>query len=259
MTGVDAWGNGPAHSTRTVVVDTAGAGPDATSPRPPTRRPGSRRTAMGSATPISLDRHRIPRTGALEARVARRQLRRHRQTWTVPNGSAATTVTWDGRNDRTAHRARRRVHDHGRSTRRRRQHRRPVDRHGQPSSARCGRSRARGRSSSRRTWTRWRPSTKLSFVLARPMTVTWRLGTPPAPSSSTRYAAASLPAGSYGWWFDGRADRWHDAAAWPIHGRHHRDRRHAHRDRSVAFDPRRVHHQAERHDARAAGRRSRCR
>ena len=98
-------------------------------------------------------------------------------------------------------RPRRRLHDPGRAPRRRRQHRdaRRSDR--RRSSARCARSsRARGRSSSRRTTTRWPPTTKLSFVLARPMTVTWTIRNAAGAIVRTRLAAvgANRPAPTAG-------------------------------------------------------------
>ena len=47
--------------------------------------------------------------------------------------------------------------------------------------------------------------TRLSFVLARPMTVTLTVRDATGAVVTTHYDAAALPAGSYAWWFDGRA------------------------------------------------------
>ena len=47
--------------------------------------------------------------------------------------------------------------------------------------------------------------TLLSFTLARPMTVTWTLRNASGATVRTRLAAVGEAAGTYGWWFDGRA------------------------------------------------------
>ena len=48
-------------------------------------------------------------------------------------------------------------------------------------------------------------ATLLSFVLARPMTVSWTVRNAAGSTVATRYSESDLPAGSYGWWFHGKA------------------------------------------------------
>ncbi len=124
-------------------------------------------------------------------------------SWRVPNGSAATTVTWDGRKTNGA------VAPDGLYTIRLA----PRDVAGNLGAA-VDRTVAvvgamRALTSSRTIFfpqdkDTLATATKLSFVLARPMTVTWVVRNAAGAVVSTRYAAASLPAGSYGWWFYGR-------------------------------------------------------
>jgi flagellar hook assembly protein FlgD len=201
VTGVDAWGNGPAQSTRKVIVDTAP--PHLTSVTPgadpvPWFSPngdGVRDTIAFAAT-NSED-------GAIVARVLD-ATSTVIDSWTVANGSAATSVVWDGRkaNDAVApdglYTVRFAPRDVAGNTGA------PVDR----TVAVVGGMRAF--TSSRTIFfpqdnDAQAASTKLSFVLAHPMTVTLTVRNAAGTVVTTHFDAAALAAGTYTWWFNGRA------------------------------------------------------
>jgi flagellar hook assembly protein FlgD len=201
VTGVDGWGNAPAHSTRQVVVDTVapqltGVTPDADpmswfSPN----GDGVRDTLTFMAT-NSEDGELVAKILDGTSAVI--------DTWTVPNGSAATPVTWDGR------KASRAMAPDGSYTFRLA----PRDVAGNTGPA-VDRTVAlvgalRAVTSSRTIFfpqdnDKLASSTKLSFVLARPMTVTWTVQNDAGAIVATRHDAVGLAAGSYAWWFNGRA------------------------------------------------------
>jgi flagellar hook assembly protein FlgD len=201
VTAVDAWGNGPAHSTATVVVDTVA--PHLTSVTPGTdpvqwfspNGDGVRDTVSLAAS-NSED-------GAIVATVLDGSSAVI-DSWTVPNGSGATAVTWDGRTSNGA------VAPDGMYTFRVA----PRDVAGNTGAtmdrtvAVVGAMRALTSSSALffpQDNDTLASATKLSFSLARPMTVTWTVRNAAGAIVATRYSAAALPAGGYGWWFYGRA------------------------------------------------------
>jgi hypothetical protein len=125
------------------------------------------------------------------------------RTWTVANGSGPTSVTWDGRTNAGAY-----APDGAYVLRVA-----PVDAAGN-----AGQSLDRTVSligalrSVLSSKTIFFPSdldalaktTKLSFVLARPMTVTWTLRNAAGATVITRLSGSVRPAGTYYWIFDGR-------------------------------------------------------
>ncbi len=201
VTAVDPWGNGPAHSTRTVVVDTApphlfGVTP-AADPAPWFSPNGDGvRDTLSLAASSSED-------GAIEAKVLD-GTSAVIDSWSVPNGSAATTLTWDGRKSNGA------VAPDGLYTIRLA----PRDVAGNLGAA-VDRTVAvvgamRAFTSSRSIFfpqdnDAQAASTKLSFVLARPMTVTLTVRNAAGAIVATRHDAAALAAGTYAWTFNGRA------------------------------------------------------
>ncbi len=201
VTAVDAWGNGPAHSTRTVVVDTAP--PHLTNVTPAADpAPWFSPNGDGVRDTISLAATNSE-DGAIEATVLDASSAVI-DSWSVPNGSAATTVTWDGRKTNGA------VAPDGLYTVRLA----PRDVAGNLGAAV---DRTVAVVGAMRAFTNARSLffpqdadslaayTNLSFILARPMTTTLTVRDATGAIVSTRYDAAPLPAGTYTWRYYPRA------------------------------------------------------
>ncbi len=201
VSAVDAWGNGPAQSTRKVIVDTSP--PHLTSVTPgPAPVPWFSPNGDGVRDTFSLAATNSE-DGAIVATVLDGSSAVI-DSWTIANGSAATTVTWDGRKSNntvapdglyTVRLAPRDVAGNLGA---------PVDRTVTVIGA------MRALSTSRTIFfpednDAQASATLLSFSLARPMTVTWTVRNSAGAVVATRYADAALAAGSYGWWFYGRA------------------------------------------------------
>ena len=201
VTGVDPWGNGPAQSTRKVIVDTApphltGVTPGS-APVPWFSPNGDGvRDAISFAATNSED-------GAIVAKVLDGSSAVI-DSWTIANGTAATAVTWDGRKSNNA------VAPDGLYTVRLA----PRDVAGN-TGASVDRTVAvvggmRAFSSSRTIFfpqdnDAQAPTIRLSFVLARPMTVSLTVRNAAGTIVKTHYDATALAAGTYQWWFDGKA------------------------------------------------------
>jgi flagellar hook assembly protein FlgD len=201
VTGVDPWGNGPAQSTRKVIVDTApphltGVTPGS-APVPWFSPNGDGvRDAISFAATNSED-------GAIVAKVLDGSSTVI-DSWTIANGTAATAVTWDGRKSNNA------VAPDGLYTVRLA----PRDVAGN-TGASVDRTVAvvggmRAFSSSRTIFfpqdnDAQAPTIRLSFVLARPMTVSLTVRNAAGTIVKTHYDATALAAGTYQWWFDGKA------------------------------------------------------
>ena len=200
VTGVDAWGNPPAQTTRELVVDTAA--PKLTGLAP----------AAGAASWFSPngdgDRDTIALTatnsepGSLIARVLDGGGHAVR-TLTVPNGSAPASLTWDGRDTAGA-----RVPDGAYAVRVV-----PRDAAGNTGTAQDRMVKViaalRAVATSKAIFfpqdlDRLAPGTTLSFALVRPMTVTWTLRDAAGRIVVTHLSDVALPAGTRTWWFTGR-------------------------------------------------------
>jgi len=201
VTGDDAWDNGAATATRNLVVDThppvlANLSPAANSAlwfSP--NGDGVRDTVSLTATNTEM--------GALVARVVDSNGALVK-TWTAPNGSAPEAITWDGRTTAGGY-APDGVYTFNVAA---------QDLAGNTGSF-VGRQVSvvgalRSVSTSRSLFfpqdlDALDRSTTLSFVLSRPMTVSWTLIDGTGQVVVTRLDAVALPAGTQAWTFDGRA------------------------------------------------------
>jgi len=201
LTGNDAWDNGPATTTRLLVVDTQAPDLASLTPGPDVNQWFSP-NGDGVRDTVSLSA-RNAESGALVARVedAHGTLVK---TWTVPNGSVAAALTWDGRTTAGAY-----APDGVYAFRVAPQDMagntgafvdRPVSLVGALRSVATSR-------------TLFFPqdldtldqSTLLTFKLARPMTVTWTLRDSTGHVVLTHLDAVALPAGTQSWRFYGTA------------------------------------------------------
>ena len=200
VTGVDPWANAPASSSRTIVVDTVA--PSLTSLTPPAdtsqwfspNGDGVRDTVAVTATNSE--------TGSLRATV-RNAGGTVVRTFSVANGSDATAVTWNGKTNSGA------VAPDGTYT----MSVAPVDVAGNAGEARdrtvvlIAALRAVVASKNLiypQDGDGLARSSLLQFSLGRPMKVTWTLRNATGAVVITRIAESTRPAGTYGWWFDGR-------------------------------------------------------
>jgi len=200
LTGVDAWGNTPAQATRTLTVDTKAPVLTALAPDADTVQwfspngDGVRDTVTLTGTSTE--------TGSLVARVLDADGNLVK-TWSVANGDASADVTWNGRNTAGAY-----AHDgiYRVSVA-------PVDAAGNTGGASERSVSLIGALRSVATSTTiffpqdldaLARTTTLSFVLARPMTVTWTVRDAAGQAVATRLAAVELPVGTQTWAFDGR-------------------------------------------------------
>lgn len=200
VTAIDDWANGPTTATATVAVDTVPSQLTAFSPEPGVpswfapNGDGWRDTISVSATNSE--------PGSFEVRV-RNGADTLVRLFTVASGTGTTSITWDGKGVSGA------VVPDGQYVMRVY----PVDAVGNQG-----------------TWTErsvnvvaglrsvassaamffpqdldgYSKTTNLSFVLARPMTVTWTLRNAAGAIVDTHLDAAELPAGTTSWLFDGR-------------------------------------------------------
>lgn len=200
VTAQDAWANGPTTSTASVVVDTVPSQLTAFSPAPDVlswfapNGDGWRDTISMSATNSEA--------GSFTVRV-RNSDNTLVRLFTVPSGTGATAITWDGKGANGT------VVPDGQYILRVY----PVDAVGNAG-----------------TWTErpvnvvaalksvassaamffpqdldgYSKTTNLSFVLARPMTVTWTIRNAAGEIVDTHLDAVELPAGTTSWLFDGR-------------------------------------------------------
>jgi flagellar hook assembly protein FlgD len=200
VTGVDPWGNAPASSSRSVVVDTmapqlTGLTPaaDATQWFSP-NGDGVRDTVTVTGSNSE--------TGSLVARV-RNAGGTVVRTFSVANGSSATAVSWNGRNNAGGT-----VPDGAYTL-----SVTPVDLAGNAGGAQ---DRAVIAIAALRSVVASKPlfypqdndglarSSTLQFTLSRPMTVTWTLRNAAGAIVITRTDHVARPAGTYSWTFDGR-------------------------------------------------------
>ena len=198
VTGVDAWDNAPASSSRTVVVDTSppdldGLTPDGAQWFSP-NGDGVRDTVTLTATNSE--------TGSIRATV-RDGGGTVVRTFSVANGTGATAVAWDGKTDTGA------TAPDGAYT----MSVAPVDLAGNKGGAQ---ERAvavitglRSVLSSKTVFfpqdkDSLSPTTKLQFTLARPMTVTWTLRDANGGVVITRLSDSPRAAGTHYWIFDGK-------------------------------------------------------
>ena len=200
VSAMDAWGNGPAKATRQLTVDTVAPTLASLTPVASTTQwfspngDGVRETVALTA--------RNSEAGALVATV----LDAHGATvrsWTVAVGTAAAALTWNGRNTAGAivpdgvYKIRVAGRDLAGNT--------------SPALERTVDVIA-GLRSVATSKALFFPqdldsllgATRLSFVLARPMTVTWTVRNAAGAVVATRVANAALPAGYQGWNFLGR-------------------------------------------------------
>jgi len=200
VTAVDGWANGPTTATAHLVVDTAKPELTALTPDPDAvvwfspNGDRSRETVALTATSSEA--------GSLAVRIrdgAGKSVRKY----AVGNGSGPTKVTWDGKNASGS------VVPDGsyivRIT--------PVDSVGNTGAwderTVMVVAALRSVASSAKVFypqdlDTLSRTTTLSFVLARPMTVTWTLRSAAGQVVSTRYDAVVRPAGRTTWVFDGR-------------------------------------------------------
>ncbi len=200
VTGIDSWNNAPAQSTRQLVVDTI-------APHLTSVTPGAAAEQWFSPNGDGVsDTVAIVGTNSEDGALVARILDGTSaviDSWTVPNGSAATAVTWDGRTSSGAY-APDGVYTFRLA---------PRDVAGNTGAAVDRTVSLIGALRSVTTsGTLFFPqdndalasSTLLSFTLARPMTVTWTIRNSSGAVVSTRLSAVAEPAGTYAWWFRGR-------------------------------------------------------
>ena len=138
VSGVDGWANAPANATRSVVIDTHAPTLEALTPGADTTQwfapngDGFRDTVSVAAKNERAREPDRPRPTT----PARALIKK----WTVENGDAAETLTWNGPNDGRRRCPRRALHDPGRPAGRGRQYRR-----GRRSQRQAGRRTALGR------------------------------------------------------------------------------------------------------------------
>jgi flagellar hook assembly protein FlgD len=200
VSGTDAWSNGPAGATRPLTVDTKAPAVTALTPGPEAPQWFSpngdafRETVVVTGTSSEA--------GVLVARLldAKGGLVK---TWSVPVAGSATAVTWDGRNSAGATTAdgvytlRIAARDAAGNTGK------GLDRTVNVVGA------LRFVSSSKKLFfphdkDSLSTTTGLSFVLGRPMTVTWTVRNAAGATVATHFAGSLKAAGTYAWAFNGR-------------------------------------------------------
>jgi flagellar hook assembly protein FlgD len=209
LTGVDAWGNAPAHTTRSVTVDTAAPTLTALTPTADTAQwfspngDGVRDTVAVTATNSE--------SGALVGRVLN-TAGGTVKTWSVASGTTATVVAWDGRTSAGGYAA------DGIYTLR-------VSPQDAAGNIGAGIDRTvtlvgalRSVATSRALYypndlDKLAQTTYLSFTLARPMTVTWTVRNAAGAIVATRMSGSAQAAGTYAWGFNGRGS---DGAMLPV-------------------------------------------
>jgi flagellar hook assembly protein FlgD len=200
LTGVDAWGNAPAHTTRSVTVDTTTPSVTALTPAADTAQWFSpngdavRETVAVTATNSE--------SGALVARVLN-AAGGTVKTWSVASGTAATLITWDGRTTAGGYAA------DGIYTFR-------IAAQDAAGNIGAGLDRTvtlvgalRSVTTSRALYypndlDKLAQTTNLAFTLARPMTVTWTVRNAAGAIVATRMSGSAQAAGTYTWGFNGR-------------------------------------------------------
>jgi flagellar hook assembly protein FlgD len=200
LTGVDAWGNAPAQATRTISVDTVA--PTLTDLTPAaTTVPWFSPNGDGVMDSVTFTATN-PGSGSLLVRVldAGSALV---QTWSVPNGTAPAAVTWDGRTTAGGY-----APDGVYTIRVA-----PVDDAG---NAGTGVDRTvtlvgalRSLAASRSLFfpqdgDTLAPSTRFTFVLSRPMSVSWQIRDSSGRTVVTYLTGYALRAGTASWTFYGR-------------------------------------------------------
>ncbi len=201
VTGVDAWGNGPAEATRNVKVDT-------TPPTTTSLTPGASTTQWFSpngdgfrdtVAVVATD----PEPGGVAVKV-RDAGGAVVDKWTVGYGSSPVALTWDGRTTAGGY-APDGVYTINAASQ-------DLAGNTGPTVARTVELVAALRSvASSRTMffpqdlDRLARKTSLSLVLQRPMTVSWAILDATGATVATRFDATPLPAGRQTWTFDGRA------------------------------------------------------
>jgi flagellar hook assembly protein FlgD len=199
VSAVDAWGNGPAQSRRQLTVDTSAPSLAGLTPSAATTQwfspngDGNRETISFSATNTEA--------GAIVTRV----LDAHGTTvrsWTIGNGTAPVALTWDGRNSAGAY-----VPDGIYTVR---VAGRDLAGNTGPALDRIVDVIAGLRSVATQKALLYPQDldslagmTRLSFVLARPMTVTWTVRNGAGAVVATRVSNTLLAAGYQGWNFTG--------------------------------------------------------
>ncbi len=209
LTGVDAWGNAPAHTTRSVTVDTVAPNLAALTPAADTVQWFSpngdavRDTVAVTATNSE--------SGAIVARVLN-TAGAAVKTWSVASGTAATSITWDGRTTAGGYAA------DGIYTFR-------IAAQDAAGNIGTGVDRTvtligalRSVATSRALYypndlDALAQTTNLSFTLARPMTVTWTVRNAAGTIVATRMSGSAQAAGTYTWGFNGRGS---DGAMLPL-------------------------------------------
>jgi flagellar hook assembly protein FlgD len=199
VTGVDGWDNAPATTTRSLTVDTQAPSLEALSPAADTTQwfspngDGVRDTVSVTATNAE--------SGTLIVRVVDADGALVKK-WSTPNGSAAEALTWTGRNN---------AGDYAPDGIYR------IVVYPQDMAGNIGEGVVRtvnlvaALRSVATTRTIFFPqdgdalstSTTLSFVLARPMTVTWTIRNAAGETVATHLTDAALPAGTQSWRFSG--------------------------------------------------------
>ena len=200
VTAVDGWANGPTTSTASLVVDTAPSQLTALAPAPDVVQWFAPNGDRFRETVVLTATNSEPGSFTIRVRnSAGTVLRRY----TVANGSGPTPVTWDGRDSSGS------IVPDGQYVLRIS----PADPFGNTGTAAersvNGVAALRSVASSAAVFypqdlDTLARTTKLSFVLARPMTVTWTLRSATGEIVDTHYDAVARPAGTTSWVFDGR-------------------------------------------------------
>jgi flagellar hook assembly protein FlgD len=201
VTGVDAWDNAPATTTRDVTVDTVAPALASLTPTADTTQWFSP-NGDGFRDTVSLTA-RNSETGPFVARVLDGSGATVKVWTVVANGSTTAAITWDGRNTAGAH-----VPDGVYTIR--------VAAQDMAGNIGTGVDRSVTVVSALRSVTTSKAmffpqdgdalaaTTRLSFTLARQMTVTWTIRDATGAIVRTRLAGVVEPAGTYAWGFDGK-------------------------------------------------------
>lgn len=200
--GVDAWQNGVAAGSGTIVVDTAGPNVTAISPDASTVGVFSPNgDAVADTIPTAVS---VAEAGSLYVRVADAAGATVR-TWTTTTVTGSNSVTWDGRNNSNAYVpdgdyrmnfvARDAAGNSGTGMSR------PV---------RVVRFLSNVKTSVKVFYPhdndRFAPTTSLSFAVSKPVTATWTIRTAAGAVVATKLADAAIGAGTQTWVWNGKRD-----------------------------------------------------